>query len=175
MDKKSFISYLKFFPLTAFLLYARIFSFTPQAWQGAFILAGALAACVTTFLLFQPIILDRLMLGINLFFFVGASAFIFKIIPILQFYGAYKGPAFFMSIIAIGLITTFSSPAGFIGIYHHNKTALKLASYRLLAASFACLVLSFLLNSYGLLASATLPFITLRMLQEIVAKKLKNM
>lgn len=172
MNQQGIIPYLKFLPLTAFLLYARIYGFTEQAWQGAFIAAGIFATCITIYLLLQSIILDRLMLGVNLFFFVGAAAFSLKIMPILKFYGTYQGAAFFLNIVVIGLITTFISPAGFVGIYHHDKTALKTASYKLLAVSFAYLCISFLLQNYGLFISAALPFIALRLVRDMLVKNL---
>lgn len=172
MDQQRIIPYLKFLPLTGFLLYARIYGLTTQAWQGAFITAGILAAGITTFLLFHPIILDRLMLGVNLFFFVGASAFMFNIMPILELYGSYKGAAFFINIAIIGIITTLFSPTGFIGVYHHNKAAVTTASYKLLAGTFACFGLSLALNSFNLIVSAGLPFIALRMLRDALEKDL---
>ncbi len=163
--------YLKFIPLTVFLLYARYQGMTTLAWKEAFILAGILALCITSILIYKRVLLDRLMLGMNLFFLVGASAFLFAIMPLLYFYGTYKGAAFFCNILFVGFVTTFFAQAGFVGVQTSDASQVRYCSLLLLGGCILGLIWSTLTNAYGLFISAGLPFICLKSLQEFLAKR----
>ena len=102
---KTWPEYIRFVPLAAFMIYARVYGMTNDAWYGAFILAGLCSLATIAILINQRIMLDRIMLGVNCFFLLGAIGFLFNIEDILEWYSSSQGGPFFACIVVIGLIT----------------------------------------------------------------------
>lgn len=163
-DSKNWLEYIKFFPLIIFLWCAKLLGMNEEAWRTAFIASGLAACLLTGFLIYKKVVLDRLMLGANIFLIVGALAFIFDIESILYWYGVYQGAVFILPIVVVGICSLCSS-AGFIGIENKNKEAVRSTSLYLLGASVICLLWSIMLNRSGIFISAALPFIVLKIIQ----------
>lgn len=155
--------FIKFLPLTGFMVYARMKGMTSLAWQEAFYVAGLLALIVFAVLWYKKITLDRLMLGMNLFLFSAAVGFFFNIEPLLNFYEAYKGVALLGNVAIVGILSTLFFPAGFIGIVHSDTMK---SSLILLGASILAVIWSVIMNTQGIALSAALPFILLKIFQE---------
>lgn len=164
------IDSLKFLPLTIFMLSARLGGLTDVAWKQAFFLGGLCAIIIFAIHIYKKVILDRLMLGINLFLLVGAFAFLGNVPLFLYCYGTYKGAVFLSCLGIIGVITTCFSQAGFIGVITNNKREMRKASLQLLVLNIIAIVWSLAANNYGLLITAVIPFIVLR----IVYAKLRD-
>lgn len=167
-NQSFFISLLSFIPIFVFVVYARIKHFLGSctvAWQEPFYIGALLAIVLTTLQYYSGIILDRLMMGANLFLVLSASFFLFQINPCLSFLGAYKGPSFITAVLLVGILSTFFTRYGFVGCTG-DHTKIKQASLILLVATLGALAWAFIFNHSGLLISAIVPFITLRILNE---------
>ena len=160
------IALSQWLPLFVFLMFARFYEMTDDLWRQAFYVSSLCAIVVTAFLLYKDIIIDRLRFGVNLFLMSGAVAFLTGSEPILRFFEAYKGVVFFGGIVAVGIVTTFFSPLGFIGLAVTNKQQLKKLSLLLLCATVVALAWSFMANDYDSLVSIVIPFIVLRLLRK---------
>lgn len=167
-NQSFFISLLSFVPIFVFLAYARIKQFLGSctvAWQEPFYIGALLAMVLTTLQYYSGIIIDRLMLGANLFLIASAFFFLFQINPCLSFLGAYKGPSFIVAVLLVGIISTFFTRYGFIGCTG-DRSKVKHASLLLLVATLFALAWACIFNSHGLLISAVIPFVALRLLSE---------
>lgn len=167
-NQSFFISLLSFIPIFVFVMYARIKQFLGScnvAWQEPFYIGALLAIVLTTLQCYSGLILDRLMMGANLFLVASATFFLFQINPCLSFLGAYKGPSFILAVLLVGIYSTFFTRYGFVGCTG-DQSKIRYASLILLVATVAALAWAFIFNHHGLLISAVAPFITLRMLNE---------
>ena len=167
-NQSFFISLLSFVPIFVFLAYARIKQFLGSctvAWQEPFYIGASLAIVLTTLQYYSGMIIDRLMLGANLFLIASASFFLFQINPCVSFLGAYKGPSFIVAVLLVGIVSTLFTRYGFIGCTG-DQSKITHASLLLLIATLFALTWAFIFNSDGLLVSAVLPFIALRLLSE---------
>ncbi len=165
-NPENWLAYLHLLPVVTFMTYARLYGMHEQAWVGAFELAGLLALIVIAILWHQRVIMDRIMLGLNIFLIMGAAGFLLNSDTILDWYSTTKGGPLFCSIAIVGLISTFSSSRGFIGIAAKKKELVNYSSFLLLAATFIALVWSVSAESYGLLWAVVLPFIILKIMRE---------
>jgi len=165
------INLLTFLPLFVFMLVARLHGMTELAWQEAFMLSGLCAIVIVTIQMYQKLIIDRLMLGVNLFLTLGAVAFLVNIDSLLYYYGAYKGVAFLSCIAVVGIVTSLFSDSVFVGISSHNKKLINEVSLQLLAVNAAAIAWSFVMNSDGLIISVVVPYVALRVIYERLGKE----
>ena len=170
----NYIHLLRFIPLTAFMLTARLGGMNDLAWKNAFIIGGLCTVLVVTFQLYKNIIVHRLMLGVNLFLLVGAGAFLGNVYSILYYFGAYKGPVFLSCILLVGLFTTLFSSSGFVGVESKNSKKVYKASLQMLLLNFFAIVWSIIMNSYGLIVSVVIPFIGLRIIYDRLGDQIKD-
>jgi len=168
------IDSLKFLPLTVFMLSARFGGQTDLAWKQAFILGGLCTIVILCIHLYKNVILDRLMLGINLFLLVGSGAFLSNSLYVLYYFGTYKGAVFLSCIAIVGLATTLFSNTGFIGIRTNHTDMIHKTSLQLLFLTIICIAWSLIANDYGLIVSAVIPFVILRMMYAKLGDKLKK-
>ena len=165
---------IKILPIFIFMLYARLNGMTELAWKNAFFIGGIAAIFVVTIQLYKKILIDRLVLGINLFLLLGAVAFLSEWDHLLDYYQAHKGAVLLSCIFVIGLITTVFTSAGFIGVKSEKKEKIKIYSYILLFINIATIVISTTLNSYGIIASVIAPFILLKLCRDTYVEKIKK-
>jgi hypothetical protein len=154
-------SYLPVVPLILFMAYARVYGMAHRVWVGAFELGGATALMVIMTLAYHRIPFDRIMLGVNLFLTLGGIAFLFDNETLLRWYESSKGGPLFGCIGVVGLLTTFFTERGFIGVNSGTKEAVRYTSFLLLATTFAALVWSVSADSDGLLWAVIIPFVIL--------------
>lgn len=176
-NQSFFISALSFIPIFTFMVYARIkevITACDTAWQEPFYIGALLAITLTTFQYSAGLILDRLMLGANLFLVAASFFFFFNINPCLTILGAYKGPSFIACVLFIGIITTFFTKPGFIGIASTDRKKIVHTSLILLGCTVAAFLWAIIFNSYGLFISAIFPFIALRIFNEQLQKGIRG-
>jgi hypothetical protein len=164
--------YLRWLPVSAFMIGARAYGMTNEAWQNAFILAGFFTIFILLVLLRHHVVLDRLMLGVNVFFLLGAYGFISGNDAILDWYAASKGGPFFGCIVLVGLLATLFTKHGFIGEIHKNKQEVHYASFLLLAAAVVALIWSVRTDERGLVFSVVIPFILLRVIRDQLVRQM---
>ena len=80
-------------------------------------------------------ILDRFQVAFCLFGIIGTIAYLADMSFVLYYYDNHARVLFFTSIFVVGLITTFFTKAGFIGVISDNQKAVNVASFKLLVLS----------------------------------------
>lgn len=170
---KKFWVALQFAPLSAFVIYARVNGISPEVWAGAFKLAALLAFVETLLLIYKKVPLNRLVLGTNLFLFLGGIGFQFHIVPILRWYGNMMEATLFAAIIAIGIVTTLCTSIGFIGVPNAPRHTVMQYSAILLVVAVGCFIFS--LNASGnLLLAGVVPFLCLVLCRRLLCHRLNN-
>ena len=163
---------LQSLPLTLFLIILRTAPpKTPVDWQMPFMACGAAALLVTAVPVVKKVRLNRLFLGINLYFFTGGLAFVTHQFWLNNIYGHLTASGILLWIAAVGLVTTVSSPTGFIGEDHPDKQLVKKYSGMLIAATLAAAALSYIFRDSHLL-SEIIPFTGLFICYGILKNKL---
>jgi hypothetical protein len=152
--------------------YARYYDMSEQAWVGAFELAAVTAIGVIFILWQQNILFDRIMLGLNIFLIIGAIGFLFNNETILQWYSTSHGGPLFMCIVLVGIVSMIFTKAGFIGVQHKNKDAVRYASFLLLVATFIALVWSVSADADGLFWAVALPLVILSIVRHLLSEHL---
>ncbi len=169
-NPKQWLHYLRFFPLTVFMVYARSYGMTNQAWYGAFVLAGLCSLAMFAILVNKRVMLDRLMLGVNLFFLVGACGFLFNVEEILQWYSETRGGPFFGCIALVGVLSILFTKAGFIGVKNKSNKAIQYSSFLLFAATIISWVWSVRYDDQGLGFAVVLPCLLLFVVRDQLIK-----
>jgi hypothetical protein len=168
----NWLLYLHSLPIIIFMSYARYYDMSEQAWVGAFELAAVTAIGVIFILWQQNILFDRIMLGLNIFLIIGAIGFLFNNETILQWYSTSHGGPLFMCIVLVGIVSMIFTKAGFIGVQHKNKDAVRYASFLLLVATFIALVWSVSADADGLFWAVALPLVILSIVRHLLSEHL---
>lgn len=172
MTHKLFLM-VQFIPLSIFLAIIRWSDEGSPNWELAFIVGGSIAVIESILLSTRKIAFNRFIMAANLFLFVGGVGFLFRIYPILSLYKHLMQSALFAALILVGLVTTFFSIYGFIGVDHPDKRLIRSRSIYLLIASLVAFVLSLIFRGNMLLAGI-LPFIGLLIVGKILCMKLNG-
>lgn len=172
MKKVELQHFTSLIPIAAFLLYAVAYGMSPQAFHGAFELAGLLAVIVLGMEYKKGMVLDRLMVGLNCYLLIGAVGHLFSSERIIAWYArSYGGPLFFC-IAMVGLFSTLFTKAGFMGTVIGNKQARKYGSFLLLAASFVAWIWSVNGMQFGIFWSVIAPYFGLLLIRDQLVKNI---
>ena len=172
MARKLFLL-VQFVPLSVFLAIIRWSDEPGPNWKFAFIAGGCIAVIESILLSVAKNVFNRFILAVNLFLIVGAVGFLFKIHFILSLYKNLMHSTLFASFLFVGLVTTFFSAYGFIGVKHSNKHIVRSRSIFLLIASLVAFILSMLFRGNMLLAGI-LPFVGLLLINKLLCLKKKR-
>ena len=167
--KQIFYHVVNYIPLFAFLLYARVYGLmqsTSADWQHAFYIGGGLAIFAIAFQLINNVLINRLWLAGHLFLMSNALLFTVNAQRPLAWVGEYKGATFILAFIAVGIVTTLFSSAGFIGAEHGNPTEIKKQSLLLLGACVLGFIWAYGTNAQSFWISTVLPIVLLRLLNK---------
>lgn len=155
-----------FIPLVAFILYVQ--------WQGdyidssAFILSGFVSVFVIMLLHHHQVRYDRLLLGMNVFFVVGAIGYLFSIPMIIDWYAGPIGIPFFSSLILTGLWSIFFTEVGFVGIKYKNPDVAQRMSFLLLAIVILALLWNMNMVLWGFRWAVIVPALTVYMIYLLI-------
>jgi len=151
----------QFFPLSIFASFA-FFNGMPsnQRWLEAFQLGAMLGVIQLIILLPLSKPLNRLILAGNLYLILGGLAVFYKQWWLLNVYDALRESAILIFMVCVGLISIFSSSAGFIAVKHSERRF----SWWLLFAVIAMLPFAVYFQGQRLY-SAILPIIFLAVVQ----------
>src|SRR5579872_6687196 len=108
--------YTQFLPLVAFLWTARYFGFNDTGWMYAFYAGSIIAIIQSAIFAFYKIFFNRFLLAINLFLLGGGVAFLTHSKILLNLYSDYQQVMLFVAFIIVGVVTTFFTKAGFVGV-----------------------------------------------------------
>jgi len=161
-------------PLIVFLGYLRIIDTQiPENWKMPFFVSGFAAILVIIFSFYKKKVLDRILLGFNLYFITGGVAFITHQWWINNFYAQLQASGLLLWVIVIGLTMTLVSSYGFIGVKSSNTNSVKKYSFYLLFFSIIAFSLSFVCRGNRVL-SELVPFIGLFVLQGVLKEKVSK-
>jgi len=136
---------IQFLPLSLFASYAFWHGAPDNArWQQAFQLASVAALVQLAIVLPQPRPASRLVLAANLYLLLGGLAFFAQQWWFLRLYDSLRESAIFIIMLAVGVVTTVGSRAGFVAACSIPKRPVVLASLWLLAATATALAASVL-------------------------------
>lgn len=166
--------FLGFLPFTVFLAVAfRSGQGVEPDWVMAFQLGG-LTAFVQYCLLFifpgqyPP---NRIIMGGNLYLMLGGVLMLIGAEKPLLLFRHLQENGLFLCLLAVGIITTLASPAGFVGAQEHAEPLkVRRASLIMLGLTALATLLSFTFKG-NLNLSATAPLIALVVLNRILRRK----
>lgn len=161
-------------PLMVFLGYLRIIDTQiPENWKIPFFASGGAAILVIIFSFYKKKLMDRILLGFNLYFITGGVAFITHQWWLNNVYDQLQASGLLLWVIVIGLTTTLFNSYGFIGVESSNTNSVKKYSFYLLFFSIIAFFLSFACRGSRVL-SELVPFIGLFVLQGILREKISE-
>lgn len=164
---------IEFFPLFLFVFYIRLVDLhAPQDWVPPFLLSGSLAVIVTVYCLATRRILNRPILGINIYFFTGALAFISHQWWLNDIYGQLHASGLLVWMVAVGVVSTLLSRHGFICIKTETKKLNQKYSLMLLVAAVVALIISFFNLGNNRFLAEVIPFILLFVSHDVLRKRL---
>ena len=163
----------QFIPISVFLWYVRYEGASPSVWRVAFMLGGGVAVVETLLLFLKKVPLNRLVLAVNLFLFVGGLAFAADIGLILRVYKNLMQTSLFVSLIIVGIISTVASKSGFVGVPHPEQRIVMRFSLGLLAASVVALCLSIIFRG-NMMYAGVLPFIGIILINIAMTRVLRR-
>jgi hypothetical protein len=136
-------SLVQFFPLSLFATYAFWRGVpTNERWVVAFELAALAAVIQLLVLLPQRRPMNRLILGANVYLLIGGAAALAKQWWVLEAYGALKESGIFLSMLGVGVVTTFATSAGFVAVVDAPRERIRRASLWLLGATLIAVVVA---------------------------------
>jgi hypothetical protein len=158
--------------LPIFLLYMTLRPPAVQAdWLGPY-LGGAIVAVLGCWLVWrQKLVLNRIQLGLALYFVTGAAGLLAGWQPLNFFYGRAEATAMLYWILMVGVVATAITPSGFVGVAGLPRKTVVSASLGLLALLLAAIVLSWRFHTQPALA-AYAPFLALFAAHGIVRARL---
>lgn len=131
-------------PLTIFLIYSQVVEIkVSHDWLLPYFLASVAAIASTGYLLWRGVVLNRLSLGINLYFFNGLLGLLVGWTWLNHLYGQLRGLGMLYWIFAVGCVTTYYSRYGFLGVVHSSRVSLARWSLLLLCIPALAMALCF--------------------------------
>jgi hypothetical protein len=158
--------------LPVFLLYMTL---RPPALQGDWLapyLVSAAVAVLGCWLVWrQQLVLNRVQLGLALYFVTGAAGLLLGWQALNLFYGRAEATAMLYWILVVGVVSTAATSSGFVGVSGAPRTKTLAASIGLLALLVAAIALSWRFHDQPALA-AYAPFLALFAAHGIVRARL---
>lgn len=169
---------LQFFPLSCFLFAAfRHGNPQPEDWLIAFMVGGVAAVLqiILTMILARSRPLDRLILGVNIYLTVGGLSALTNQLWILQTLNDLRESGLFLCLLAVGVLTTLGSRAGFVGetdSHGQSRTTMRYSLAMLLLVIIATIP-SFLVRGQ-LVVSAVIPLTLLTLVNRWFASRIRR-
>ena len=158
-------SLFQFFPLSLFATYAFWHGLpTNERWIEAFQLSAVAGIVQLVIVLPQRFPLNRLVLAGNIYLILGGVAALTGQWWYLQIYDELRESAIFLAMLMVGIVATFATRHGFIGVRGADLEKTRHYSILLLGATAICLLpaVAFAGNRVW---SAVMPIIALALLQ----------
>lgn len=159
-------------PLSIFVIYISLINpVILEDWKAPFVISGLAALIVIISLFLRKIMFNRIIFGVNLYLTSGALAFITHQWWLCRIYSQLQASGMILWMIAVGILTIFFSPKGFIGVVSSDTNSIKKYSNYLLLVCVIAFAVSFGLRANRLLAGI-LTFTCLFSLQKSFMKTL---
>ena len=170
------LKFLEFVPLILYFTFVRAAGADSagRQWEIAFVVGAVLSmATLSVLMRHKAYILNRVMLGANLFFISGAVAVGLRYGPLLDLYRHLNPAPMFAWVIAVGLGTSLFSPHGFVGLPTPDRKSKHLTSALLMAAAIVALGISLFFMGKIVYADI-LPFIGLFIVNDRLQSRFSN-
>ncbi|MDH5565027.1 MAG: hypothetical protein OEY91_15565 [Nitrospirota bacterium] len=168
----TFLEVIELIPLPIFLFSSTLIDQRiPHDWLGPFMAGSLVALLTTTILLYHQVLLNRLMVGINVYLVLGTIGLLTEHAWINQVYGTLKASGMLACIIIVGAVSLLVSPAGFIGITSPDRKMVTIFSFGLLLVSVLAFLLSFHFQG-DRLYSELIPFLGLFAARKILQSRM---
>lgn len=166
--KKTLASILESFSLTLFLIYIHVMEMKiTQDWLAPYFLSSVIGVLTSAYLIKRGIILNRIFLGITLYFLSGLLGLTVEWTWLNQLYGQLGAVAMLCWIIFIGVLSSCFSPYGFLGLTQTHIFSIKTGSLLLLLACITATALAWRFTGSKLLGE-WIPFIFLFSMRSIL-------
>lgn len=133
----------------------------------ALLVAAVLTVPASALVLARGYVLNPILLGTALWLWVSALAFRAPLPGVVTALSDAQGAGLFAGVLAVGVVSTFVSPQGFVGCRHPNRAWLLRASLLLLALSVGALGWSWVFR-HNIRAGGGLPFIVLNVARRLL-------
>lgn len=131
-------------PLSIFLIYSQVVGIKESHdWLLPYLLASAAAVASMGYLVWRGAVLNRLSVGINLYFFSGLFGLLVGWTWLNHLYGQVRGLGMLYWIFAVGCATSYYSRYGFLGMAHDSRVSLERWSLLLLCVPALAMALCF--------------------------------
>ena len=168
-----YLKLIEFIPISAFGIVVRLTSENGVNWKLAFIIGGCFAVIEKALLIANRFPLDRILLGTDVFLIIGGLGYLFNVQFILNIYLFLFHATLFASLLIVGVLTTFFTDRGFIGVDHHQRNRVIVFSLFLLGAGVAAFLVSYIFRGDYMLAGI-LPFTGMLVVNWILAKQMRD-
>ena len=122
------------------------------------------------FVLYSRALLNPILVGANLWLWLGALAFALEVQPLVAWLAETQAFGLFVGALAVGLVTTFRSPSGYVACPSADPGWTRRASYLLLALTAAVVVWSWLFR-HDVRLGGGLPFIVLNVARRVMGRR----
>jgi hypothetical protein len=154
-------------PLAVFLIYMTVMDPRAQAeWRAPYYAATALALVGTVALWRAGATLNRIYLGIALYFVSGTIALVTRWPWLNEEYGRLEGTAMLFWVVAVGVVATVASARGYVGVEAPSRDV-RNASWLLLGITVAATAVSLAFLGNRVLSSFA-PFIAVFAAQALI-------
>ena len=128
-------------PLSIFLIYSQVVGIKESHdWLFPYLLASVSAIASMGYLMWRGVVLNRLSIGINLYFFSGLFGLVVGWTWLNHLYGQLRGLGMLYWIFAVGCVTSIYSKYGFLGVA--QKKGISLARWTLLLLCIPALAMA---------------------------------
>jgi hypothetical protein len=104
---------------------------------GGFLLGAALMPAISVLVVLRGHVLNPILIGVGLWLGVGALAFQLRLEAVAGWLGSTQAFGLFLAAFAVGVVTTFLSPQGYVGVRSSDARWLRRASLALLGLTAA--------------------------------------
>ena len=132
-----------------------------------FLLGAILALLLSAVVVNRKCVLNPILIGTGLWLCLGAAAFNVRLAQLSAWMVAAQGFGLFALVLAVGIVTTFWSPQGYIGHRHQDARWLRRASLTLLALSIIAVWWAYQMRS-NIRLGGGLPFIVLNVVRRVL-------
>ena len=135
-----------------------------------FIITGIAAAIITAVLITKRILLNPILIGTNLWLFLGAVAFGVPFTPLARMMAEVQAGGLFSCTLGVGIVFSMIMDTGYIGMNHKNEALVQKLSAIMVGLTFFALVWSFMFIN-NIRVGGGLPFILLNVTRRVLIRR----
>ncbi len=135
-----------------------------------FVVAALLTIPVTAIVLVRQQVLNPILLGTALWLWLGALAFNVPVSALAAWLSQTQALGLFLGALLVGVVTTFTSPAGYIGCPSDDADWVRRSSFVLLGVTVALVLWAWFFRN-DIRLGGGLPFIVLNVTRRVMCQR----